>query len=180
MNALQNFLQTQLRHALTAAAGVGAFLLSKDLIPADQVGAVNDGVAQMVSGLFAVGGAFLARGVMLLVARFPILSFLGHGGVNVIGSKGSDESSGSALSLLLLCTVGAGLAVQALTGCQALSDVRVGKARIYTSNEDNSAKGGLTFEDGEVGLFGRGTTEDGRTVEFEIVPTIGAAVEPAK
>lgn len=168
---LQSFLQSQLRHVLTFAGGFGAFLLSHDLVAGDGVEVVNEGMTQVVVGVFAIVGAMLSRLLILLISRFPLLSFLDTG-VTRHDSKAGGAGFGDSVPLVLLFCIGAAFAVQGLTSCQALQDVQVGKGRLFVSNADRSAKGGLIFEDGDTGFFGRLVSDNGKVAEFELFPVL--------
>ena len=178
------FLKSQLRHVLTLVGGFGAFLLSKDLVLPDGAEAVNEGVAQAVTGVFAIAGAMLSRLLIVLVARFPFLSFLENSVTeNSVTEneqeKSSGRGSGQSLSLVLLfCLLSASFCLQFLSGCQALEQVGSVKGRLMVTNADRSAKGGLIFEDGQTGAFGRLVSDDGNVVEVELFPILNEEEAP--
>lgn len=164
--------QTLLRHALTFGAGFAGFLLSLGWITADQVAQVDASTAQVITGAVGLLAALAMRGLMLLIARFPALRFLGEGNSNSMGSGGNGPSG----SLLPLFLVTLSLLSMLTMGCGAnnnpLSDVTVNRGSFFISNADRSAKGGLSFGTGGVGVFGRLTTDDGNVIEGEFFPTL--------
>ena len=95
---MKTYLSTLLRHAFTALAGLGGFLLSKGLIDSADVAQVNGAGVSL--------GAALAVIVSAIAGRF-LLTLLGKIFTGAAGESGSTASVGK--SLLLMCATAAGL-----------------------------------------------------------------------
>jgi hypothetical protein len=95
---MKTYLATILRHAFTALAGLGGFLLSKGLIDSADVTQVNSAGVSL--------GAALAVIISAIAGRF-LLTLLGKVFSGAAGESGSGSSGG--VNLLLMCITAAGL-----------------------------------------------------------------------
>lgn len=94
---MKTYLSTLLRHAFTALAGLGGFLLSKGLIDSADVAQVNGAGVSLGAALAVIVSAIAGRFLLTLLAKI----FTGA------GESGSTASVGK--SLLLMCATAAGL-----------------------------------------------------------------------
>jgi hypothetical protein len=137
LELMKAYLQSLIRHAVTAAAGFGGLLAAKGLIDSGDISAVNEGTAQAIAGVGVVVTALVCRVGLTLLNRFlPGAS----------SAKSGGTSGGKVLPLLM--TLGTAAVAGFLPSCSSVSDFPV-TGSIFYRDPNSGAKGGLSFTPGE-------------------------------
>lgn len=103
---MKTYLASLLRHALTALAGLGAFLLSNNLIEPADAPAVDAAGVSISAALVVIGTAVLGRLAITLFGKF------------FTAAAGESGGPSGGMSLLVMCGTAAGLCM-VLPSCSA-------------------------------------------------------------
>lgn len=122
---MKSYIESLIRHALTALAGLGGFLASHQFIDAGDAAAVDAAGASVASGLVVILSAVIGRILLTLVAKY-----FRHGTGELDKQEGPFGKAGALL--LFACAAGALGVLPSCTAVPAVSVAGPGFTGIYS------------------------------------------------